>query len=402
MNYWHIQMHPANQKEFDRERVSQILIETHYIGVGEWDDGASKIRRFREDVSIGDVMLVRSKGPLALVEVIGHLEYEENPNEELDWFQNRRQVKILGWDTPEIREQLGDTVDGIYNPNSFDRIKTKSYYIENWHKMIMREARLNEVALLLKAKGQVVLQGPPGTGKTWLAERVAEKIAAEAAVKLVQFHPAYAYEDFVRGIVAKTGDQGGLIYQAEDKTLAVFAKLAAAAPREQYFVLIIDEINRANLPSVLGEMIYALEYRGKPVETLYADAETGDRRLVLPENLLIIGTMNTADRSVGHLDYAIRRRFAFVTVLPEEEHIGEDGGRKLFREVSALFEKEFLAPEFERDQVQPGHSYFMTVADKGLTLRQKLDYEIKPLLREYLRDGVLRPNAKEGVKNLRA
>jgi MoxR-like ATPase len=400
MNYWHIQMHPNNRQEFDRARITQILTETHYVGVGEWDEGASKIRRFGEEVSLGDVILVRSKGPLALVEVIGELEYEEDPNEDLDWFQNRRRVKILGWDSPEVRRQLGGTVDGIYNPNSFDIIKTKSYYIENWHKMIMRDARANEVADLLKAKGQVILQGPPGTGKTWLAERVAEKLAAAADVKLVQFHPAYAYEDFVRGIVAKTSELGGLVYQPENKTLAEFAKLAAAAPAGQYFVLILDEINRANLPSVLGELIYALEYRGKRVESLYADEETGDRGLILPENLLIIGTMNTADRSVGHLDYAIRRRFAFVSVLPEEDLITDEAGRKLFREVAELFEEEFLAAEFEREQVQPGHSYFMTESDKGLTLAQKLNYEIRPLLREYLRDGVLRPKAKEKVEKL--
>jgi MoxR-like ATPase len=394
-------MHPGNQAEFDRARVSRILEETGYIGVGEWDEGEGIIRQFREEMAIGDVVLVRSKGPLALVMIVGEPEYEGSPNEELDWFQNRRVVKILAWHTQQVRQVLGNQLDGVFQTKSFS-LANNSSYIRTWHKMIMRDARLNEIADLLKAKGQVILQGPPGTGKTWLAERVAEQLAAASDVKLVQFHPAYAYEDFVRGIVAKTSEQGSLEYQAENKTLAEFAKLAAAAPEGQYFVLIIDEINRANLPSVLGELIYALEYRGKRVESLYADVETGDRGLILPENLLIIGTMNTADRSIGHLDYAIRRRFAFVTVLPEEEIIADEAGRKLFREVAALFEKERLALEFEREQVQPGHSYFMTKADKGLSLKQKLDYEVRPLLREYLRDGILRPEARKLVEDLRA
>jgi MoxR-like ATPase len=400
MNYWHIMMHPGNPTEFDRARVTRILEETGCIGVGEWDEGES-IHQFREEMAIGDVVLVRSEGPLALVKIVGKPHYEAEPNEELDWFQNRRAVKILAWHSHEVRQILGSRPDGIYPSRSFASANNSSY-ISTWHKMIMREARLNEIADLLKAKGQVILQGPPGTGKTWLAERVAEQLASASDVKLVQFHPAYAYEDFVRGIVAKTSEQGGLEYQAENKTLAEFAKLAAAAPEGQYFVLIIDEINRANLPSVLGELIYALEYRGKRVESLYADAETGERGLVLPENLLIIGTMNTADRSIGHLDYAIRRRFAFVTVLPEEEIIADEAGRKLFREVAALFEKDLLALEFEREQVQPGHSYFMTKEGKGLTLKQKLDYEVRPLLREYLRDGILRPAAKKLLEDLQA
>lgn len=401
MNYWHIMLHPADQAEFNRERVRKILEETGYVGVGEWDDGKNKIEQFSSEVAIGDVILVRSEGPLALVKVVGELEYEEDPNEELDWFQNRRAVEILAWHTSEVSRILGRKLDGVFQTNSFSSANNSSY-ISNWHKMVTRDTRRNEIAELLKAKGQVILQGPPGTGKTWLAERVAEQLAAASDVKLVQFHPAYAYEDFVRGIVAKTNEQGGLEYQAENKTLAEFAKLAATAPEGHYFVLIIDEINRANLPSVLGELIYALEYRGKRVESLYADAKINDRGLILPHNLLIIGTMNTADRSIGHLDYAIRRRFAFVSVLPEEEIIADEAGQKLFREVAALFEKEYLALEFEREQVQPGHSYFMTKIDKGLTLKQKLDYEIRPLLREYLRDGILRPEAKKLVEDLRA
>ena len=119
MNYWHIMMHPGNRVEFNRARVTRILEETGYVGVGDWDEGAGKIKQFEEDVKIGDIVLVRSEGPLALVEIVGELEYEAEPNEELDWFQHRRKVKILGWDSPEIRKLLPRKLLGVYPSTSF-------------------------------------------------------------------------------------------------------------------------------------------------------------------------------------------------------------------------------------------------------------------------------------------
>ena len=260
--------------------------------------------------------------------------------------------------------------------------------------------QLQDTIDLLKAKGQVVLQGPPGTGKTRLAEQMADRLAAEPGHrKLIQFHPAYAYEDFVRGIVADTVE-GSLRYRAENKVLAELAEKAGADPEHSY-VLIIDEINRANLPAVLGELIYALENRDKEVESVYGLGEDKNRALRLPSNLYIIGTMNTADRSVGHMDYAIRRRFAFVTVLPDASVVPDGPARRLFEQVRQLFEAH-LSPEFKLHDVQPGHSYFLVNAAGGLTLRQKLEYELRPLLHEYLRDGILLPAAEPLVASLSA
>jgi 5-methylcytosine-specific restriction enzyme B len=154
------------------------------------------------------------------------------------------------------------------------------------------------------------------------------------------------------------------------------------------FVLIIDEINRANLSSVLGELIYALEYRGEKVKSIYT--VDGHSQLILPPNLYIIGTMNTADRSVGHIDYAIRRRFAFVEVLPKDlsSELGNKFHKLLFDEVKNLFEKN-LSPEFDLKDVQIGHSYFIDKTDEGGTMPVRLQYEIKPILMEYVKDGIL-------------
>ena len=170
------------------------------------------------------------------------------------------------------------------------------------------------------------------------------------------------------------------------------------------FVLIIDEINRANLPSVLGELVYGLEYRSEPVESMYA--VNGLRTIVVPPNLFVIGTMNTADRSVGHIDYAIRRRFAFVDVSPTEQPIIDvvedpqtrEKALKLFQKVSALFQDEFLNSDFQAEEVQLGHSYFL--AEDEAKLRLKLVFEIKPLLKEYIKDGILKEKASTIVEDL--
>lgn len=415
---------------------------------------------------------------------------------------------------------------------------------------------------LLEHKHQIILQGPPGTGKTRLAKDIAynlitgknlsmdkdqrdkelKELESSEQYKLIQFHPAYSYEDFVRGIVAKSNDDGNIEYIVENKVLGTFAKksfdnLIASSKetkelseeswinekfelflkdmikelaesekvpltkniylfeaQEGYFrykgdnwnqkgsrinfnsfkdlikenllhhnspdaftvdknnshanyrysyyfpllelffkksgsyqskqiqteerknyILVIDEINRANLPSVLGELIYALEYRGKEVESMYTLDDSNSNKLILPKNLYIIGTMNTADRSVGHIDYAIRRRFAFVNVEPSSDPIDEvlltkpvlkDKAKNLYLKISNLFtetesnqkDKKYLSSDFSEKDVQLGHSYFLANSEEELIL--KLEYEIKPILREYLKDGILSENAKQVIEGL--
>lgn len=242
-----------------------------------------------------------------------------------------------------------------------------------------------------------------------------DEVMTRGKYKVIQFHPAYSYEDFVRGVEAKTSKDGDIHYKVENKILAQFAKQAYENPNSNY-VLVIDEINRANLPSVLGELIYTLEYRGEPVESMYEllDKDSEDmksqnvgRNITLPRNLYIIGTMNTADRSVGHIDYAIRRRFAFYDVLPSKEVIMFEKARTLFERVSELFDSSsYLSSDFDANDVQIGHSYFipsdekMTEDEFDVELKQKLKYEIKPILYEYIKDGILLDSAREVVEIL--
>jgi hypothetical protein len=273
--------------------------------------------------------------------------------------------------------------------NSFvDYLIAKGIYIEVTEGGTYEGEKMKEV-ILLEAKKQIILQGSPGTGKTRKAMEIAKEMAPDN-YKLIQFHPAYTYEDFVRGIVATTDSNGNINYEVKNKVLVEMAENAKNDP-DNSFVLIIDEINRANLSSVLGELIYALEYRGEVVEGMYE--YQGSRKIVLPENLYIIGTMNTADRSVGHIDYAIRRRFAFVDVNTDESVIPNEA-MPLFEKVKGLFD-DHLSDEFELNDVMIGHSYFLRN-----NLELALEYEIKPMLQEYRKDGVLTCE-KEKIEELK-
>ncbi len=282
---------------------------------------------------------------------------------------------------------------------------------------------MNDLKELLEFKKQIILQGPPGTGKTYTAKDLAEFTITDTVsgdkikqaefintnhqIEIIQFHPAYTYEDFIRGIITEPAD-GKLNYVPKDKLFLELVYKAKNDDSKKPYVLIIDEINRANLSSVLGELIYALEYRNQTFKSMYADKE-GDYKVSIPDNLYIIGTMNTADRSVGNLDYALRRRFAFYDVLPKvikddsfEQPLFEIASKLFVKEikdkVDELVTSEHLCLEFQ-DRPQDiwlGHSYFFKKGDVDFTLRIK--YEIVPILLEYIKDGIL--NNSDEVKGI--
>ena len=291
-----------------------------------------------------------------------------------------------------------------------DLIKKYNLYKEKIIKDDSKEkAMITDKVDLLEFKKQIILQGPPGTGKTRLAKQIARFMIKNETepriddikeqVKIVQFHPSYSYEDFVRGIVAKSNGTH-IEYITEDKLLINISKKAISNPDKKY-ILIIDEINRANLSSVLGELIYGLEYRGESVESMYADIN-GNREIKLPENLYIIGTMNTADRSIGHIDYAIRRRFAFTNILSNENNVlsGFPNGEVIYNRTVELFTDTYISPEFNINDIKIGHSYFIVENDSKEELQSKLEFEIKPLLMEYVKDGILNENAIKIINEL--
>ena len=175
---------------------------------------------------------------------------------------------------------------------------------------------LREIRALLEEKRQVIFQGPPGTGKTYVAQELAEHLSGSGErVALVQFHPSYAYEDFIEGYRPTILENGQPGFKLANGPLKRIAERASGDPDRDYY-LIIDEINRGNIAKVFGELYFLLEYRDRHISLQYSD-----KLFSLPENLYIIGTMNTADRSIALVDLALRRRFNFVEFHPDDEPI---------------------------------------------------------------------------------
>ena len=184
--------------------------------------------------------------------------------------------------------------------------------------LLLGRAWLDEFVDLLNSKRQVILYGPPGTGKTYLGLKVASALCPPENVRLVQFHPAYSYEDFFEGYRPVSGDKGQVSFGLKAGPFRRIVEDAREHP-DQPYVLIVDEINRANLAKVFGELYFLLEYRDEAIDLLYSEEDS--KQFSLPKNVLLIGTMNTADRSIALVDSAMRRRFAFLSLHPDDDHL---------------------------------------------------------------------------------
>ena len=253
--------------------------------------------------------------------------------------------------------------------------------------LLLEPGFLENVIGLLRDKGQVIFYGPPGTGKTFVARKLVEYLAPEESRReVVQFHPSYSYEDFVQGYRPVQREDGNLAYDLKPGPFMRLAAQAASSAAEH--VLLIDEINRGNLPKILGELLYLLEYRDDEVVLMYA--EEGER-FSLPERLLVVGTMNTADRSIALIDAALRRRFHFVPFFPNEAPLKGLLGRWLSRHrpemgwVAGVLDR--LNAEL-RDRFGPhlqvGPSYFMKKDLDEQALRRVWDHDVMPFLEDQL------------------
>ena len=246
---------------------------------------------------------------------------------------------------------------------------------------------IDEIKNLLSERKYLVLQGSPGVGKTRTAKLICEKIKAKTF--FTQFHAETSYSDFICGIRPDI-IKDSLKYV---ETIGIFTEAVqyALSNSNEKVVLIIDEINRANLSNVLGPVFYLFEHKMED-SNIEIEIKPGLKIKKLPENLNVIATMNTADRSLAVVDFALRRRFAWYTLKPKpiasKQFYKED-----FIRIQEIFDWYATSNELS---LQPGQGYFIASTDDEMENRIK--YEIYPLIKEYLQEGLIK-NAKEEFNN---
>ena len=256
-----------------------------------------------------------------------------------------------------------------------------------WFDHLMPSVERAQVVELLETRRYVIVQGPPGTGKTMMAtELLREDYGGRG--RSIQFHPNTTYETFIGGLAPATSSgELGFRFEPTRGFLMEAAAEALLDPTRKY-LLHIDEINRADLGKVLGEAIFLLEPTStsdRKISLPYDFGEPFHRTFFLPNNLHIVGTMNSADRSIAMVDVAVRRRFAFVPLWPRMsvvEQYGCDTMRQAFKDLVSIFVEHATEDAFP---LVPGHSYFLE-AD-GARARRSLQVNLRPLLDEYLAQG---------------
>ena len=290
--------------------------------------------------------------------------------------------------------------------------------------MVSEETK--RAAQLLENSGQIVLQGAPGCGKTYITTELAvylcdgsvpstrellkkryKELQSEGRISFTTFHQSLDYEEFVEGLKPDTDslndkDMRFVVKPGIFKRICMAASATNGDDANKPYVLIIDEINRANVSKVLGELITLLEKSkrlGGDDEFTVTLPYSGEK-FGVPDNLYIISTMNTADRSLGYIDYAVRRRFAFMTLESQSDVIRDyyhNEGELMEKEISLFTSvrdliKDNLNSDFDLKDIMIGHSYFL--AKSGDEYKLNLEYKIRPLLEEYLRDGIIVDNGE--------
>ena len=389
-----------NSKEEIKGYMRQIYNPSYsYINSGHC------LWQFANEMNVGDIVFAK-KGMHTIIgkgEVVSDYIYDDDRES----YKHIRKVKWLAkgeWNAPsqaamktltcissypDYVKQLLDLFaeDLKEEANEEKAIKYPPYTRDDFlDEVFMSDDTYTSLIGLLELKQNVILQGAPGVGKTFVAKRLAYSIMGEkdtSRVAMVQFHQSYSYEDFIQGYRPTKGG-----FELANGSFYRFCKKAEEDSERPYF-FIIDEINRGNLSKILGELMMLLEKdkRGERIKMLYSN-----EWFSVPKNVYIIGTMNTADRSLAFMDYALRRRFAFFDFRPAfssegfQNYLEEKNAPKLNQLISVV---ETLNDAIAMDESLGegfciGHSYFCSPNDiTDGWLQSVVDYEIVPLLKEY-------------------
>ncbi|MBW5286368.1 AAA family ATPase [Burkholderia gladioli] len=420
----------AEDKSEVKEQIKQWLLPSYGSNSGVASRKAGEITNFAREMSENDIVLAcEGQSVLGIGRITGAYEYESGLS-----FPHKRPVEwlsLIKWSMPESEGprttvfELGKSarnilaIEQVLAGHSLPEAQiaaraVKGESADKSYALPPLDPFGSRVDNILRRKGQIVLYGPPGTGKTYRALQVARELAArhtfrksysalsetelaqvngsDGFVRICTFHPGWGYEDFVEGLRPKTNDDGLMVFEPQDGT---FKRLCRSAldNQERQFFLIIDEINRGDLPRIFGELLTTIEIdkRDTPVTLPVTRAP-----FAVPRNVFILGTMNTADRSISLMDVALRRRFGFIELMPDSSLLANRrvGGLSLGAWLDALNAR--LRQSLKRDarNLQIGHAYLMpstpitSVADFARVLRD----DIIPLLEEYCYDdfGTLR------------